>query len=257
MPRATRGKCGAWDDGYYQGKEICGEWGQWGREVIGTLYVMTNKDTGKSYIGQAIDFDRRLKDHKRRDSDSYISRTIRVHGIDKFKITQISLPQELLNYWESMFISGLNTMRPNGYNLTAGGDGARGYKRSLEWCKARSEARKGRPLSQEVRERISQALKGRKMSPETKAKMSISRMGHPISEETREKISMAQRGRKLSIEQCEKLSAAKVGKRLPPFSEEHRAKIGMANSKSVRLAWQDPEKRLRMLAGRTWRNREN
>jgi len=61
--------------------------------------------------------------------------------------------------------------------------------------------------------------KGTKMSDESKLKMSLAHIGKPTWN----------KGLKLSEGYKEKLSKSHLGKKLKPFTEEHRRKIGLAN----------------------------
>ena len=83
-----------------------------------------------------------------------------------------------------------------GYNLcnvSDGGDGVSGVKRSLETREKISKANKGKRL-------------GCKLSEETKRKMSISRTGQKRSEETKAKMSLASTGRVMPRGSDSKLS---------------------------------------------------
>ena len=86
------------------------------------IYILTNKTNGKKYVGKTTGlFQNRLKDHFR--NDSYIGNSLRKHGLDGFETQQVIYHKDDLDYWEQYFIAKLNTIYPNGYNLTAGGDG--------------------------------------------------------------------------------------------------------------------------------------
>lgn len=122
-----------------------------------------------------------------------------------------------LNERESHWITNLNTMSPNGYNLNCGGGVAATSDETRErmrmaWVtrapvseetKAKiGKASLGRTHTIEAREKIGKASKGRasavkgiERSATTKAKISAARMGHVHSEETRKKLSAAQKGR--------------------------------------------------------------
>ena len=86
-------------------------------------------------------------------------------------------------------IKKYNTLQPNGYNLTIGGEGTVGYKFSAEQCRKMSESRKGKPSGR----------KGEKASPETRRKLSDSHKGHKHSKETRMKMSEAHKGKKYNL----------------------------------------------------------
>jgi len=62
-------------------------------------------------------------------------------------------------------------------NLTDGGEGHSGYKRSEESKKAAGDRLRGKKLSKEHKEKISRAGRGRKVSEETRLKISKSQKG--------------------------------------------------------------------------------
>lgn len=110
----------------------------------------------------------------------------------------------------------------------------RGRKRTPETCAKISAAKigvprpdlRGKPIPEEIRQKISEAQKGKprpKASPETRLKMSLARRGvkrGPPSEETRQKISKSNRGKRLGI----------------PKSEETKARMRKPKSEAWRLA---------------------
>lgn len=80
------------------------------------IYKITNKLTGKSYIGQSIHCGRRLDEHCRGKSQ-FIDQMIEFDGIDNYTFEIIkTVKKEELNYWEDYYIIKYNTMYPNGYN---------------------------------------------------------------------------------------------------------------------------------------------
>jgi hypothetical protein len=103
-------------------------------------------------------------------------------------------------------------------NLTDGGDGPSGVKRSKEFIDRVIEFHTGRKRSEETKKRVSQKLKGRIISEETKQKMSLAHKGKQKSEETKKRMSAARTGEKhhffgkqLSEEIKRKISASLIG----------------------------------------------
>lgn len=109
------------------------------------IYKITNKISGKSYVGQAVDIRKRLVAHvsaSKRESHLPIYRAINKYGIDNFEVTilviintfgktQDEIKKEL-NAQETFYIHLHNTYE-NGYNATPGGDSGRlGFKHSEE-----------------------------------------------------------------------------------------------------------------------------
>lgn len=102
----------------------------------------------------------------------------------------------------------LNLKEGSLVNLTDGGEGASGAKRSPEFCKNLSQARRGNKYalgtkrSEETRHKISKIRQGTRHSEETRAKMSADRKVRPYrqgptSEEVKQKISVAKSDKRI------------------------------------------------------------
>lgn len=90
---------------------------------MGLIYKITSPD-GKSYIGQTtMSFKQRIRYHKHPSSGCvYISNAIAKHGDEMiYEIIEEDIPRENLDDREIFWINRLNTIAPNGYNLTSGG----------------------------------------------------------------------------------------------------------------------------------------
>lgn len=145
------------------------------------IYVITNKINGKKYVGQTTKtIIRRWREHNWKSSGCVtLFRAIQKYGTDNFTIELLQEcdSMEELNQAEQEWISKLNTMSPNGYNLRPGGDG-RGVvseesrqrmkvaqsNRSKEWIANIKEGMKSR--GKEWRRKLSEYRKGRKATPE-------------------------------------------------------------------------------------------
>src|SRR5210317_631984 len=89
----------------------------------GIIYKITSP-SGKVYVGQTIqDFNVRIRDHKQLSSGcTAISRAIQKYKDQmKYEIIEENVPQEQLDEREIYWIKELNSLAPNGYNLTSGG----------------------------------------------------------------------------------------------------------------------------------------
>lgn len=88
----------------------------------GFIYKVTNKVTGKSYIGQTrntVEF--RWRQHYKAKDNKYFHRAIQKYGKENFEVTTLEkVKVELLNDREIYYINKYNTFN-NGYNLTKGG----------------------------------------------------------------------------------------------------------------------------------------
>jgi group I intron endonuclease len=91
------------------------------------IYKITNKTNNKSYIGQTIQkVEQRWREHckKSKKNVSAISFAIQKYKKENFTFEIIDeniIDIEDLNRLEKYYIELLNTMSPNGYNLTCGG----------------------------------------------------------------------------------------------------------------------------------------
>ena len=110
-------------------------------QIKGHIYLITNKHTGKQYVGQTVShrknhnkyrpfgFEGRFRDHvsealcnTKKKQCWYLNNAIRKDGPGAFlvELVQECLVDEL-DKLEIQFIEIYNTLYPNGYNLTLGG----------------------------------------------------------------------------------------------------------------------------------------
>jgi group I intron endonuclease len=201
-------------------------------DLKSNIYVFTNKINGKQYVGQTINIEDRYKQHRKdaknkdKRPNSIFYKAIRKYGFDSFdfKVLETDIDISKIHEREKFWIKELNTMKPNGYNLTEGGEGTFGYRHTEESKKRMSEMRKGvpgKPKSEDVKKYLSELYKGRKLSEEQKKKISESKKGKRLSEEHKMKISETQKGR--------------------THSEEHNRNV------SLGLLNMDPEKKSEMI----------
>lgn len=181
------------------------------------IYKITNLLNNKVYIGQAQDIEERWKQHKKgyTDKTNIIYRAIRKYGVENFSFEVIEeCSIEELSKKEIFYIEQYKSYigwKDNwGYNMTLGGDGARGHIPTKETKQKISDANKGKnhPLygkthTEEAKQKISEALKGRRFSEETLQKMRKSKSksnshSHSHSEETLQKMSEVKKGNKHS-----------------------------------------------------------
>lgn len=106
----------------------------------GCIYKFTNKVNGKIYIGKTIDWKRRMCKHKSsaKKPKHYFGRALRKYGFDNFEIEILidNIPEEKLNELEIEYIRVHKSNNSKfGYNLTLGGEGCSGYKRTAEQLK--------------------------------------------------------------------------------------------------------------------------
>ena len=148
-------------DGGETNKAVCG------------IYEIKNLVNGKVYIGQSIDIRSRWIMHKwelnsGRHNNSHLQRAWDKHNRQfSFSILEVCPPGQL----DAREIQWIKERRSNdpkyGYNVTTGGDGARGYKKTPEQCERLSAALKGRVgsmtgkrFSEEHKRKIAKGLAG-------------------------------------------------------------------------------------------------
>lgn len=202
------------------------------------VYSITNKINGKVYVGQSLDIDRRWISHKTKKGTSGIGAAIRKYGARNFEFCVLMLCcKEWMNHWEMYYISKFDSVAPNGYNLTHGGDAL--IKVSGITRKKISDALRGNipwnknhtgystvPCSDEKKSKISASLRGHEY--------------HPMAEDTRLEVSARNRGvgnpfagKKHTNEARSKISASNKGKTAWNIGKEHSD----AHKENLRLAW--------------------
>ena len=91
------------------------------------IYQITNKINNKKYIGQSIDIENRLKNHKRlliqnKHTNIHLQYAWNKYGQNNFTFSIIKCcKKQYLNRFEKLFIKIFNTYE-NGYNQTIGGE---------------------------------------------------------------------------------------------------------------------------------------
>ena len=166
---------------------------------MGYVYKITNTVNNKAYIGISIHEPEkgRIRDHLTGKGNRIIANAVEKYGKDAFtyEILEANVFDEFLPDLEVAYIANYNTIVPNGYNLTHGGDHA---IPSEETRRRRSVAATGKKQSEEhIRKRM------KKRSMETRNRMSLAHRGEnnhffgkKHTEETRRKMSVSQRLRK-------------------------------------------------------------
>jgi len=150
------------------------------------IYKSTNKITGKIYIGQTTkNLEQRIKGHIKEskiDSNRPFMLSINEYGEDNFTFETIDSANNLdeLNDKEVYWINFYNSVSPNGYNVTGGGQGKK-MKTTKELSRIISEGLKNSEKWQET-----------KNSEEYKIKMEKSFIGwfrgKKFTQEHKEKI---------------------------------------------------------------------
>lgn len=163
-------------------------------KVVG-IYKITSP-TGRVYIGQSWDIDRRWRYHRYDHRLDYgIQRSIKKHGVDTHTFEVIhALPpdasQDDLNYWERFYIREVRESKVGCLNFTEGGSNGRPVEGVLQKMRG--------PKSATHRANIAKAVKRQWAEGKKRAT--------PVTEEMKEKIRATMTGRKYSAERVAKAS---------------------------------------------------
>lgn len=192
---------------------------------MSSIYKIINHKTGKCYVGQTKRLlDVRFKAHcnlAKQKPNIYLYNAINYYGPENFDIYLIEeVPVECANDRERFWIKELDTLAPNGYNMTEGGDHT--YSLSL-WSeedrkklwKKQGESRKGHVVLPETISKLIAAHKGIPMSQEQKEKIRdtmISRGIKPLVPYSKKGNEHWAYGKKKSEETVFKLRKARIGK---------------------------------------------
>lgn len=168
---------------------------------------------GKLYVGittATLEIRKYEHESRARNGSNYaIHNAIRKYGNPKWEVLNICSSFEEAKELERKYIKELNSMSPNGYNLTEGGDGSKGHKFSEEQRRKLSEAHKGYVMPESQKLAISAGNKGKKRSAETIEKIKKAQTGKILSEEH---LANVRKASCVSVEVFEKDTNEFVGK---------------------------------------------
>lgn len=188
----------------------------------GIIYLITNKITGKMYVGQTTrGLNRRWKDHCNVNSRcGHVSRAIREYGENLFYVDQIDSGENLdeLNYKEEYWIVKLNTLFPNGYNTYANSKSPSNSARNkMSQANLGNKKGVGRKVSDEAKLKISRKNKETKSLAEIKMKMSQAaiKRGSTLTEAGKHRIILASISKKRSQKKYK--GVYKYNSKLNPF----------------------------------------
>jgi group I intron endonuclease len=221
------------------------------------IYQWIHKESGKSYIGSAVDLSNRFrkyfsKSYLNNNKSMYINNALLHHGYSAFSLSILEYldisglskdeSKKLILSREQHYIDSLSPE----YNILKVAGSSLGYIHTKETLIKMSEVKIGKTLSEETKALLSKALSGENHpmfggthSAEAKAKISEARTGtyhsdetkvkmrKPKSEETKTKMSEAKIGRTHTAEIKAKMSEAHKGKTL---SAETKALMSKAKT---------------------------
>ena len=191
------------------------------------IYLITNTNNGKKYVGSAINLSKRWNNH-RNDLRQGVHHNRHLQNAwnkysessFSFSILEFTSNDDLITR-EQYYIDLLDATNPNfGYNINPIAGSSLGVLQSEETKEKIRAARIGKKHRPESIEKIRQASLGSKNgffnkihSIETKTKISNKKKGTKVSEKTKLLMSDSHKGKK--------------------FTQEHKFKIAEANSKRI------------------------
>jgi hypothetical protein len=146
------------------------------------IYCWKHIESGKRYIGQAVNVLKRMSSHRTRlrgkyHDNEYFQKAWSKYGESAFEFSVIEFcPEEVLSWKEKEWISKYKVTDPNsGYNLTTGGENPKhseetkriiaicstGRKHSEDSCQKISKARKGMVFEEKHKNNLSCAAKSK------------------------------------------------------------------------------------------------
>lgn len=151
----------------------------------GKIYLIECIENNKKYVGQTT---RSLKDrwisHVKTANSAIkkfaIHNAINKYGASSFKISLLEdcKNKQELNDLERKWINQLNTLAPNGYNLTSGGEKYDGFKLSTETKHKIAASLLDKKHTEERKKAMSTAAKNRKISDVGRLSLSFAREGN-------------------------------------------------------------------------------
>ena len=105
------------------------------------IYAIYFPTSDKYYVGQTAYLKKRMFRHL--NSKSFVGKALRKYDDWTFEVLHTCKTRDEANRTEIEEIRHYNSVEPNGYNLTRGGEGAEGYQHSEEWKQENSKRMQG------------------------------------------------------------------------------------------------------------------
>ena len=211
--------------------------------MVGYIYLITNTTNNMKYVGQHHYNKEGELDPNYHGSGVIISKIYKERPETlKEEYIKTCYSDSEMNDDEKYYIKLYDTLWPNGYNLTEGGDGGIPSEETRRKISESTSGEKnpmfGKHHSEEAKKKIGAVHKDKHPSEESRRKMSESRLGEKNhffgkhhTEEVKKKISESKKN--ISDETRRKMSVAKKGKpshhKGKPLSDETKKKISNAN----------------------------
>ena len=201
--------------------------------MVGYIYLIIDLTNWKKYVGQHHYHLEKL-DSNYHGSGHIIKRIYKKRPQTLKEVyLKTCYSQEELDEWEQYYIKFYNTLYPNGYNLTEGGNGGvpcEETRRKLSELKKGLLSGEKNPMfgkhhSEETKQKIGGVHKGKHISEEQKKKLSVALKGRIMSDEHKKKIGEANKGKHHTEETKKKMSVSKKGlqsgEKHPMFGKHH------------------------------------
>lgn len=200
--------------------------------MVSGIYKITNTTNGKVYVGSAVNFDTRWKEHIRElrkgtHHSSALQNAWNKYGEEKFEfsiIEECERTRKVLLGREQYWMDTLESVA-KGYNIAKTAGSQLGMKQSPEAIAARVEKNTGKKRTPETRARMSEAQSNR--SPEWCANISASKKRY-WSEKGTDSIKGENNpmyGKSPSQETLEKMSKSLTGKRHTQETKDRLSEI--------------------------------
>ena len=209
------------------------------------IYIIKSTLNGKSYVGSAVNLNRRYSTHlcqlsKNYHPCKYLQNHCNKYGIDDliFNILEFCDKEKLIER-EQFYIDTLKPIIPNGFNTRIKAESSLGCKQKPESIRKAVETRKRNgviPFANVDRSKYKKENHpnfGKNLSKETRLKISKANMGRKISEENKLKTSIRMQGFKHSNQAILKLKEKLLGNKNAygiVFTQSRRDKISAKKS---------------------------
>lgn len=221
------------------------------------IYRISCVASERVYVGSAVNLAKRWNEHRRHlrkgtHHNAALQAAWLVYGEKAFSFHVLEeVPRDHLIARENHWMQELETSdRKRGYNMSPAGGSQLGFKHSTETRRRMSETRqgqpfkvdhlqahvdamRGKPLDDQVKQKLSQMAKERVADPERGAAYRQAQANKTITPDGRRRMSEANVGRTWSKEQREKSMATRVGRKHSPEAIQRMREAAALRKKDI------------------------